>query len=137
MWESAIDEAGGLDSITCQGLLRRILADSDCGLVRFLVAGGSDIGALRECLESIAPPADTKTGYHSAIAALFRSSYEVVPVEKVAGQNDRRQTLHTIHLLWGFATERSAVGAALRDACPSVAGLCRDSEVWGRWHDAG
>ena len=137
MWESAIEEAGGFDSITCHGLLRQIHADSESGLVRFLVAEGSDIGALRGCLQSIAPPAATKTGYHSAIATLLRRSYEIVPVEEVAGQRDRRQTLHTIHLLWGFAADRSAVGAALRDACPFVAGLSRDSDVWASWYDAG
>lgn len=58
-------------------------------------------------------------------------------MEKVAGQRDRRQTLHTIHFLWGFAGVRSAVGAALRAACPSAEGLSRDSEVWGLWYDAG
>lgn len=136
MWNSAIEEAGGFDSMTCLALLRRILADSECGLVRFLVAGGSDIGALRGCLESIAPPAETSTGYHSGVAVLLRRSYEVVPVEKVADQRDRRQTLHTIHLLWGFAGDRSAVGAALRAVCPSAEGLSRDSEVWDLWYDA-
>ena len=123
--------------MTCHGLLRQILADSDCGLVRFLVAEGSDIGALRGCLESIAPPADSKTGYHSAIAALLRKSYEVVPVEDVAGRRDRRQTLHTIHFLWGFAADRSAAGIALRNACPFMAGVTKDSDLWPRWYDAG
>jgi hypothetical protein len=137
IWESVIEEAGGIDSTTCQGLMRLILADSDCGLVRFLVAEGADIGTLRGCLESIVPPVDTKTVHHGAIAALCRRSYEVVPVEKVAGQRDRRQTLHTIHFLWGFAADRSAAGAALRDACPFAVGLSRDSDVWATWYDAG
>ena len=136
IWQSTLEEAGDLNSMTGQSLLRHLLGDAHCGLVQFLVDQGAHIGALRACLESLAPTVDSHTGYHSALAAMLRRSYEVVPVEVVPGQRDRRQTLHTIHFLWGFAADRSAEGTALGDACPFVAGVGRDSDVWTRWYDA-
>ena len=137
IWQATVEEAEDINSVTGLGLLRQLLGDSDCGLVRFLVAQGADIGAIRACMESLAPTADAHTGYDSALAVLLRRSYEVVPVEAVPGQRDRRQTLHTIHFLWGFVADRSAVGTALGDACPFAARLSRGSEVWTRWYDAG
>ncbi len=132
-WESAFRDAGEFGSMSGLGLLRHLLADSSCGLVQFLAAEGADIPALRARLESITPLGESK----SAFPVLVRRSYEVVPVEVVAGQRDRRQVLHTTHFLWGFASDRSRVGVALKEACPFVAGLSKDSDAWTRWYDAG
>jgi len=135
IWGSVLEDAGDFDSMTRCGLLRQLLTDRECGLVRFLIAEGTDVVALCSRLDSNA--AGCSDGADSGLSDVLRTSYEVVPVAEVAGQRDRRQTLNTIHFLWGFAADRSAVGTELKAACPSVASLRADSLVWGRWHDSG
>ncbi|HEX5053936.1 MAG TPA: hypothetical protein VFZ65_19310 [Planctomycetota bacterium] len=132
-WESALDDAGGFAAASPLGFLRTLLGDADCGLVRFLIANGADLAVLRARFDAIAAPADAST----ALASLMRKSREVVPVQAVVGQHDRRQVLHTIHFLWGFAADLSGVRDALEHAAPAVAALNGESPVWTRWQDAG
>lgn len=134
-WEAARQDAGSPEAMNAHGLLRKLLDDPDCGLVRFLRAQGADLAALRARLGSIVPAVDAKGGFHGAFPTLVRRSYEVVPVEAVPGQHDRRQVLHTIHFLRGFAADPSESGAVFREACPLAAGARRDAVEWTRWHD--
>lgn len=136
-WEAARHDAGGPESMNAVGLLRRLLDAPDCGLVRLLTSEGADIEALRVRLQSIAPTVEPERGFHSAFSALLRRSYEVVPEDVVEGQHDRRQVLHTVHFLRGFVVDPSEAGAALREVCPLVDRLRRDSIRWTDWYDAG
>ena len=124
----ATQHGSRIDSGTPANLLDALLHDPGSGFARCLESLGVNMSEVA--------PSDRSVRL-GALIELMRRSYDVVPVERVAGKFDRWQTLHTVHFIWGFACDESSAGKALRERCPSLRRLERDSIAWTQWYDAG